>query len=289
MTDLCNKVAVVTGAASGMGYSFARHALAQGMHISIADVSSTDLANAVETLRDEFVDAEIYSQTVDVSNSQQMQSFADNTVAKFNQVNFLFNNAGVGGGGLTWEIPLADWDWILGVNLKGVIHGVHAFTPHMLNEDVAHIVNTASVAGLMSTPSMASYTVSKHAVVALSEVLQGDLRLAQSKVGVSVLCPSFVNTKIYTSERLRPEQALVEKTEAQLAEQKAVEDATGEFFKTALSPDDVAELVFKAIDDKQFYILTHPNGTKVQVQKRLDQITNNGSPDVSGPEELPFD
>lgn len=287
--NLKHKTAVVTGAASGIGLALAQKALAEGMNIAIADVEATALQTAVAALQNDYPDAQVFSMVVDVSKAEQVKAFANASAQRFGAINLLFNNAGIGGGGVSWEIPLAEWDWVLDVNLKGVIHGMHYFTPHLLAQETSHIVNTASVAGLMSTPSMASYTVSKHAVVALSEVLQGDLRNAGYATGVSVLCPSFVNTQIYNSQRNRPDALSDNKTDAVLAEEKAVTDASGEFFQTALSPSDVASMVFEAIDKRQFYILTHPNGSREQVSKRLQQIVNDGSPDVPGPEALPFD
>jgi NAD(P)-dependent dehydrogenase (short-subunit alcohol dehydrogenase family) len=287
--NLTNKTAVITGAASGIGLALAKHALANGMNIAIADVEAEALQKAVAALQKQHPDATILSMVVDVSNADQIKAFANATEQRFGSVNLLFNNAGIGGGGPTWEIPMEEWDWVLNVNLRGVIAGVHHFTPLMLNQDVSHIVNTASVAGLMSTPSMASYTVAKHGVVALSEVLLGDLRNAGHETGVSVLCPSFVNTQIYNSQRNRPQALSAGKSEAQLAEEKAIADASGEFFRTTLAPEDVAAMVFDAIEAKQFYILTHPNGSREQVKKRMQQILDNGSPDVSGPEALPFD
>jgi NAD(P)-dependent dehydrogenase (short-subunit alcohol dehydrogenase family) len=202
-------------------------------------------------------------------------------------VHLLFNNAGVGGGGCLWELDTEYWQWVLGANLWGVIHGVRLFTKHMIAQDEGHIINTASVAGLMSAPTTGPYTVSKHAVVALSEVLYGELRNANSKVGVSVLCPSFVDTKIYLAERNRPMAEDKRNDPAYVAEQKMIAEFAGDFFKTTLSPEQVAKQVFEGIEENRFYILTHKD-VKGQVEKRMQAILNDGKPMVSGPEEFPF-
>jgi NAD(P)-dependent dehydrogenase (short-subunit alcohol dehydrogenase family) len=281
MKDLHGKVAVVTGGASGIGFGLAKKALALGMKVVIADIERSALDSAIGELG---ADKQLLGVVTDVSNSDAVQDLARQTEQAFGPAQLLFNNAGVGGGGPLWEQTEADWQWVLGVNLGGVINGVRAFTPQMITQGEGHIVNTASIAGLMSAPGTSTYTVSKHAVVALSEVLYGDLRNAQANVGVSVLCPSFVKTKIYAFERNRPGAKNLELT----AEQQAIEEATAEFFSTALSPDAVAEKVFEAILNEQFYILTHPEGSVVQVEKRMRNILDNRAPDSSGPGDFPL-
>ncbi len=282
MKEFRDKVAVVTGGASGIGLALAKCALDRGMKVVIADIEATALDSAVEKLE---AKQQLLPVVTDVSCTTSVEDLARRTFDAFGPAQLLFNNAGVGGGGLLWEQSDADWDWVLGVNLKGVINGVRAFTPTMIAAGEGHIVNTASIAGLMSAPGTSTYTVSKHAVVALSEVLYGDLRNTQAKVGVSVLCPSYVNTNIYAYERHRPDVP-----DAGLdAEQQAMETAAAEFFSTALSPDAVAGQVFDAIVANQFYILTHPVGSRRQVERRLRGILDDSNPAVTGPEEFPVE
>jgi NAD(P)-dependent dehydrogenase (short-subunit alcohol dehydrogenase family) len=281
MKNLQDKVAVVTGGASGIGFGLAKKALSQGMRVVIADIERGALDSAIDALG---AGERLLGFVTDVSNATALEELARQTEAAFGPAQLLFNNAGVGGGGPLWEQTEADWQWVLGVNLGGVINGVRAFTPQMIKQGEGHIVNTASIAGLMSAPGTSTYTVSKHAVVALSEVLYGDLRNAQANVGVSVLCPSFVKTKIYAFERNRPGVKAVALT----AEQQAIEEATAEFFSTALSPDAVAEMVFDGIANEQFYILTHPEGSVVQIERRMRNILDNLAPNSSGPEDFPL-
>lgn len=281
MKNLQDKVAVVTGGASGIGFGLAKKALSEGMKVVIADIERGALDSAIGELG---AGERLLGVVTDVSNYTAVEDLARQTEAAFGPAQLLFNNAGVGGGGPLWEQTEADWQWVLGVNLGGVINGVRAFTPQMIKHGEGHIVNTASIAGLMSAPGTSTYTVSKHAVVALSEVLYGDLRNAQANVGVSVLCPSFVKTKIYAFERNRPGAEAVELTD----EQQAIEAATAEFFSTALSPDAVAEKVFEAIANEQFYILTHPEGSVVQVEKRMRNILENRAPDSTGAGDFPL-
>lgn len=285
MNDFKNKVAVVTGGASGIGFALARHALDQGMKVVVADIEQAALDRAVIELNG---GENLLAVVTDVANSAAMEELAGKTDETFGCPHLLFNNAGVGGGGPIWEQSEADWEWLLGVNLWGVIHGMRIFTPLMIAQGEGHIVNTASIAGLISAPGTSTYTVSKHAVVALSEVLYGDLRNAGADVGVSVLCPSFVNTKIYDFERNRPGSQDVELSVEQLAEQRAIEEATQGFFSTAQSPAAVAAQVFDAIAGGQFYILTHPEGSKVQVEKRMRGILDNSNPTIAGPEDFPL-
>ena len=288
-----NKVAVITGGASGIGFALAKRALRLGMKVVIADIQQDALDSAAKQLGGESgaegsFKERLLTVKTDVSSADDIAALAKQTENTFGPAHLLFNNAGVGGGGPLWEQSEADWDWVLGVNLRGVINGVRAFTPQMIAQGEGHIVNTASIAGLMSAPGTSTYTVSKHAVVALSEVLFGDLRNAGAKVGVSVLCPSFVNTQIYAYERNRPSGASVELSPEQQAEQQAIEEATADFFNTALSPDNVAELVFFAIENDQFYILTHPEGSRVQVEKRMQTILDGKNPSAAGPEDFPM-
>ena len=285
MKEFRNKVAVVTGGASGIGLALARHALSLDMKVVIADIEHAALERAVIELDG---GDRLKAVVTDVADADAMNALASVTEEAFSGAHVLFNNAGVGGGGPIWEQSEADWKWLLGVNLWGVIHGMRCFTPQMIAKGEGHIVNTASIAGLVSAPGTSTYTVTKHAVVALSGVLYGDLRNAGIKVGVSVLCPSYVNTKVYDFERNRPGAKDAALSAEQLAEKQAIAEATEAFFTTALSPDVVAGQVFDAIVNDQFYILTHPEGSKVQVEKRLRGILDNGKPTMAGPEDFPL-
>jgi NAD(P)-dependent dehydrogenase (short-subunit alcohol dehydrogenase family) len=276
MKEFKDKVAVITGGASGIGLALAKASLARGMRVVIADIEQAALDQAVEQLEG---GDRLLAVATDVASGADMQALANKTRETFGSAHLLFNNAGVGGGGPIWEQSEDEWRWLLGVNLWGVIHGMRLFIPEMIAQGEGHIVNTASIAGLISAPDTGTYTVSKHGVVALSEVLYGDLRNAEAAVGVSVLCPSYVNTQIHDIQRHRSDAVAEELSEEQLA----IQAATKEFFDTTLSPDTVADQVFDAICNDQFYILTHPEGSKELIEKRLKEICGNGSPSLEGP------
>lgn len=280
MKTLKGKTAVVTGGASGIGLSLARRALAEEMNVVIIDIEQAALDEALGVLDG---GDSVLGLRVDVRDASAMQALADQVAAHFGPAGLLFNNAGVGGGDLVWEASEEDWDWVLGVNLRGVINGLRAFVPQMIAAGEGHIVNTASIAGLVSAPGTGTYTVSKHAVVALSEVLFGDLRNEGADVGVSVLCPSFVATRIYASDRNRG----LELTGEEAAEKAAVEEMVAEFFKDAASPDAVAGIVFQAIADGDFYILPQAIGSPPLIEQRMRGILDNTPPTMKGPQEYP--
>jgi NAD(P)-dependent dehydrogenase (short-subunit alcohol dehydrogenase family) len=212
---------------------------------------------------------------VDVSDGESMDALADRSFAEFGGVHVVHLNAGVAGGGPMWTLTEKDWSWVLGVNLWGVIHGVRAFVPRMIEAgEPAHVVTTASMAGLISSPFLGSYNVSKHAVVALSETLHRDLALANAPIGVSVLCPGWVDTGIGRSARNRP-QTLCNEGSQDMAElgggiMKAM-------LENGLKPAEVAALVVKAIRDERFYILTHPEW-KAMIQQRFEDILEQRNP-----------
>ncbi len=280
MQALEGKTAVVTGGASGIGLSLARRALAEGMNVVLVDIEQAALDAAMDELAG---GDKVLGLRVDVRDAAAMQALAEQVAGHFGPAGLLFNNAGVGGGGLVWEASEDDWDWVLGVNVRGVINGLRAFVPQMIAAGEGHIVNTASIAGLVSAPGTGTYTVSKHAVVALSEVLSGDLRNQGADVGVSVLCPSFVATRIYASDRNRG----LELSGEEAAEKAAVEEMVAEFFKGAASPDAVADLVFEAITDGRFYILPQAVGSPPLIEQRMRGILENTPPVMTGPEEYP--
>lgn len=273
--ELEGRVAVITGAASGFGHEFARVAAARGMRLVLADVDAAGLEAVGAQMRSD--GAEVLTRIVDVSQADQVEGLAEAAYGAFGRVNLLFNNAGVAAGGLAWESTLRDWQWVLGVNLWGVIHGVHAFVPRMLaGGEPGHVVNTASVAGILSPPLMGVYNVSKHGVVALSETLFHDLRSVGARLGVSVLCPAFVPTGIHRSERSRPGALRNEAapTASMLAAQAATEKAVT---SGRIGPTEVARLTFQAIAENRFYVVTHPK-IMPSVRLRCEDVATLGNP-----------
>jgi NAD(P)-dependent dehydrogenase (short-subunit alcohol dehydrogenase family) len=271
MKALKGQVAAVTGAASGLGRAMALAFADEGMQVALADLADTSEVFAQVEARG----VSALSMKVDVSRSDDVAAFAALVEKDLGPPALVCNNAGVAPGGETWEVSLDDWRWILGVNLWGVIHGIRAFAPGMIARDAGHIVNTASVAGLISPPGSAAYNVTKHAVVALSESLHHDLRERGSSVGVSVLCPAYVPTGIADSERNRPDGYAAtptsERTQAHKAMlKKAV--ASGR-----LSADDVARAVVAAVKENRFYVLTHPR-IKGAIRARMEDILNEREP-----------
>jgi len=256
MFEFDGKVAVITGAAGGFGRAFAQEGASRGMKLVLADVDANALAQTVDALRQS--GAQAIGVPADVSDGAQVQALADAALEAFGKVHLLFNNAGVGAGGYLWESSANDWAWVFGVNVMGVAHGVRVFTPLMLAQnEPAHIVNTASVAGLLSPPSMGIYNASKHAVVSLTETLYHDLQNAGGEVGCSLLCPAFVPTGIADAERARPEalRNSTEPTRSQLAADKQLQRAVR---SGKLNAGDVAKLTFEAVAARRFYIFTHP-------------------------------
>ncbi|TKC87231.1 SDR family oxidoreductase [Trinickia terrae] len=257
MEHFAGKVAVITGAASGFGRAFAEKGAALGMRLVLADVDASALAAAVEALAAQGADA--IGVPTDVSNGEAVEALAQRTLDAYGKAHLLFNNAGVGAGGFLWESSANDWAWVFGVNVMGVAHGVRVFAPIMLRQnEPAHIVNTASVAGLLSPPSMGIYNASKHAVVALTETLFHDLRNAGGQVGCSLLCPAFVPTGIADAERARPDElrngAALTPSQVLAARQLNKAVRAGK-----LTAADVADLTFDAVRERRFYIVTHPS------------------------------
>ncbi len=280
MKNFENKVAVITGGASGLGREFASTAAKLGMKLVLADVQQDALDKAKAELEGQ--GASVLAMICDVRKGEQVQALADATMAKFGAVHLVFNNAGVGSGGLIWENSEADWEWVMGVNVWGVIHGVRIFTRLMLEcakSDPAfegHIVNTASMAGLLNAPTMGVYNVSKHAVVSLSETLYHDLALVEAPIRASVLCPYFVPTGISMSHRNRPED--VKMTAGPTASQVAAQAMTVKAVESGkVSAADVAEITFKAIREGQFYIYSHPQALG-NVAERMDDIVHQRNP-----------
>jgi len=279
MTLQAGDIAVITGAASGFGLETSRVAARRGMKIVMADVQADALATAQAEI--EGLGAEVLPFRLDVSKAAEVEALAAATFARFGVPNFVFNNAGVGAGGLIWEHTAADWDWVIGVNLMGVAHGVRVFTPAMLAAAAknpaweGHVVNTASMAGLLNAPNMGVYNVSKHAVVSMSETLHQDLALMTEQVHAHVLCPYFVPTGISQSHRNRPaDMAPARPTKSQLIAQAMSDKAVGSGKVTAAQ---VAQWVFEACDERRFYIYSHPHALG-GVQVRLEDIVQARNP-----------
>ena len=281
MHPLSGGVAVITGAASGFGLEASRTAAGLGMRVVMADVQADALEAAAAEVRG--LGATVLPHRLDIAKAAEVEGLAQATLQAFGAPNFLFNNAGVGAGGLIWEHTLKDWEWVIGVNLMGVAHGVRVFTPMMLAAAKAdpswrgHIVNTASMAGLLNAPNMGVYNVTKHAVVSLSETLYQDLSLVTDQVHAHVLCPYFVPTGIHRSERNRPDafaDAQSRPTKSQLIAQAMSDKAVT---SGKVSAAEVVQFVFEAMAQQRFYIYSHPKSLG-HVQTRLEDIMTPRNP-----------
>lgn len=273
------KTAVLTGAGSGFGLECARIGARLGMKLVLVDVQQDALDQVTAEIK--ATGAQVLPFRLDVSNAAQMEAMGQAVFERFGAPHLVFNNAGVAAAGLVWESSVKDWEWVLGVNLWGVIHGVRIFTPMMLEAAAkdpswqGHIVNTASMAGLLDPPNMGVYNVSKHAVVSLSETLYQDLALVTDQIGASVLCPFFVATGISRSQRNRPDDLAPENpTRSQLIGQAMNDKAVSSGKVTAA---DVAQKVFDAVAANRFYIYSHPQAIH-SVQTRLEDIMQARNP-----------
>jgi NAD(P)-dependent dehydrogenase (short-subunit alcohol dehydrogenase family) len=275
MKTFQGRTAVITGAASGFGLETSRIAARAGMNVVMADVQADALDAAATEIRG--LGAAVLPYRLDVSKAAEVEALAAATLARYGVPHLVFNNAGVGHGGLIWEHSAKDWEWVIGVNVMGVAHGVRVFTPLMLAAARAdpdyegHIVNTASMAGLLNPPNMGVYNVSKHAVVSLSETLYQDLSLVTDQVTASVLCPYFVPTGIHASHRNRPAEVIdanARPTRSQRVAQAMISKAVD---SGKVSAAQVAGLVFDALREKRFYIYSHPKAIGA-VQTRLEDI-----------------
>jgi len=279
MKQFRDRTAVITGAASGIGLELARRAAAEGMNLVLADIEHGKLEAAAATLN---VPAErLLLQKTDVSREAEIAALADAAFARFGGVHLLCNNAGVGLTRVAWELTTADWEWVLGVDLWSVIHGVQHFVPRMLKQaEGGHVVNTSSVAGLLSTPGMAAYNVAKHGVVTLSETLYGELRAAGANIGVSLLCPAWVPTAIHESARNRPDRFGAAKPAAGLS--AAYEERMGQAVKSGrLTATDMANEVFAAVAEDRFYVIPHRKINNA-IQLRMDDIMSLRNPTPLG-------
>jgi NAD(P)-dependent dehydrogenase (short-subunit alcohol dehydrogenase family) len=284
------KTAVITGAASGIGRALAQRAGAEGMRLVLADIEPEPLEQVAAELVAGGV--EVVARVTDVSDGDQVDQLGRVAVEAFGAVHLVCNNAGVGGGGLMESLTEADWQWVLGVNLWGVIHGMRVFLPMLTAQGEGHVVNTASVAGLFAAPFMGPYNASKAAVVAITETAFHELRMAASPVGVSVLCPSWVRTRIHEAARNRPE-GLRNPPDPGPAGPGAVEAGPGEvpsgvaeiiggLVAGGLPPEEVADQVFAGVVAGRLWLLTHPSSTEV-VRARMEAIVAGGEPPLLMP------
>ena len=279
MKEFQGRTAVITGAASGIGLELTKRALAEGMNVVMADIEQDKLAAAAQALG---VDAaRILTRRTDVSREEEIAALADAAFTRFGGVHLLCNNAGVGLTRVTWEHTTADWSWVLGVDLFSVIYGIQHFVPRMLAQgDEGHVVNTASAAGLTSTPGMAAYNIAKHGVVTLSETMYGELLAAKAKVGVSVLCPAWVPTAIHDSARNRQEHFGQPKPADPLS--AAYHERMGKAVKSGrLTATDMASEVFAAVQENRFYIIPHRKLNNA-IQLRMEDIMNLRNPTQLG-------
>ncbi|HEU4408504.1 MAG TPA: SDR family oxidoreductase [Polyangiaceae bacterium] len=271
------QTAVITGGASGLGLELARLAAGRGMKLVLVDVQADALAAAAAELG---ARTEVLARQLDVSKAEQVEALGAATFERFGTPHLVFNNAGVAFGGFIWEHTVNDWDWVLGVNLWGVTHGVRVFVPKMLAAAKAdpawrgRVINTASMAGLVNAPNMGVYNVTKHAVVSLTETLYQDLKLVTDQVSASVLCPYFVPTNIHESHRNRPRDGTSKPTKSQLVAQAMSQKAVT---SGKVSAADVARLTFEAIDADRFYIFSHPFAPDL-ARARLDDVVGGRNP-----------
>jgi NAD(P)-dependent dehydrogenase (short-subunit alcohol dehydrogenase family) len=272
MKDLKNKVAVITGSASGFGRELAILCAQEGMRVVMTDVDVKGLQATNELLKP--FNAQTLVMKCNVADAAEVERVALQTYEKFGAAHLLFNNAGVASAGPIWTTTLEDWQWTLGVNLMGVVHGIRSFVPRMLKQgDECHVVNTASVAGLLAVPASSVYCVSKHGVVVMSECLHHELQAARSAIKVSVLCPAFVNTGIADAARNRPQELAATSPESKPYEEW-VRQATR---KGKLTATDIARITMEGVKSDRFYILTHP-AIKPTIETRMRDILEERTP-----------
>ncbi len=272
--DFSDKTAVITGAASGIGRALAKKAADLSMRLVLSDIDVEPL----EGLKTEMVDngIDVITVVTDVSDAKSVAKLAELAFDTFGTVDLLFNNAGVMVTGMTWAHTVKDWDWLMGVNFMGVVHGIQSFLPRMMAQGTpARIINTGSIAGLLPSPTTSMYSASKHAVVSLSETLKYEMDLAQSQVGVSVICPGPVATQIADGDRSRPEEDRVQGG-TQAAAMK--EELKKGIAAAGMPPSQLADIVFEKITAKQFWIFPHPEYVD-QFAARAEGIVRQENPE----------
>jgi NAD(P)-dependent dehydrogenase (short-subunit alcohol dehydrogenase family) len=278
MDEVTGKVAVVTGGASGIGLALARRFAGEGMQVVVADIEKAALDDAATALGDEFGADNIAAVPTDVRDPEAVDALAAATFERFGTAHVICNNAGVAVGGFSWEIPADRWRWIVDVNLMGVVNGIRSFVPRLIEQGEGHVVNTASIAGIVTAPVMSPYVATKHAVVALSESLHFDLQVTGhgAGVGVSVLCPEWVRTRIAEAERNRPDEvsAMVMPEGVDPGDGPSI---IGGLVEAGIDPTDVAGKVLDAIRQRRFWIFTHDSSLPT-VRQRFDAITSDGQP-----------
>jgi NAD(P)-dependent dehydrogenase (short-subunit alcohol dehydrogenase family) len=279
MQDFEGKVAVVTGAASGIGRALTEKCLSEGMSVVMSDIEEDVLMKVAEELQARGNNTILPVRT-DVSILKEIEQLKRKTLDTFGAVHLLFNNAGVSGEGNSWESTQKEWEWVIGVNLWSVVHGVRTFVPQMISQDTqCHIVNTASVAGLIGGSTNASYSATKHAVVALTENLYRDLGERGHSIGASVLCPGLINTNILDSARNRPDHLGREEASPPVSEEREAGRAMfAEALRNGMQPSELADIVFEGIRAKRLYIQTHDmfNGL---ILSRANDIVNGTNPE----------
>jgi NAD(P)-dependent dehydrogenase (short-subunit alcohol dehydrogenase family) len=281
MKDFKGKVAVITGAASGIGFALAEKCAKEGMKVVLADIEEVTLVKAEKNIK--AIGAATLTVKTDVSKAGDVEALAKKTVDAFGAVHLLFNNAGVSGGTTVLLTTLHDWEWALGVNLLGVVHGVHFFLPIMLKQnEECYIVNTASAAGLMTGSGKCAYTVSKHGIVALTETLYREMEQAHNKVGVSVLCSGIINTNIVESARNRPDELMnasgdntIDMTDPKI---QVLIKSLKQVFANGMPPRQVADIVFVAIIEKRFYVLPDIERFWPSIKARTEDILQKRNP-----------
>jgi NAD(P)-dependent dehydrogenase (short-subunit alcohol dehydrogenase family) len=272
MNDVEGRVAVITGGASGIGRALANRFAAAGMKLALADIEEDELSRTVAALRADGADA--IGVRADVAQLADVEALRDRALEEFGRVHLVCNNAGVAGGSVL-DARIEVWQWVLGVNLWGVIHGCHVFLPLLVEQDEGHVVNTASLAGLGAVAGLGVYCTSKFAVVGLSESLHHDLSARGSRVGVSVLCPGFVQTRIFESHRNMPDH--VRAVAASDVTTGADEGALQTIARAGIPASEAAEAVFDAVRDRRFFVLPHPRAARAYTEARIEWM-DGGAP-----------
>lgn len=268
---------MITGAASGIGRALAARCSEEGMSVVLADVDGPALEEAAVALGRS--GAEVLAVPTDVSRAEEVERLADEAVRRFGAVDLAVNNAGVAFEGPVWEGRLEDWGWLLGVNLWGVIHGIRAFVPRMLRQErESHVVNTASIAGLVTPEALGAYAATKHAVVALSEALHLDLARRGAPIRVSVLCPGHVRTRIADAARNHPDPAVRDRARGD----GGTSDALRRALETGMAAEDYAEAVLRAVREGRFYVLSHPEW-EAAIRARAQAVLEGSAPPAAGP------